>query len=77
MSGWPFKYSTGEPKDIGLYLACWILKHDGEENCHFALVQYDLGWDIGDYPDPPDYWMEVTDPRDDLDQMKEYENSVL
>jgi|TARA_Y100000310_G_scaffold230194_1_gene232630 hypothetical protein len=77
VSGWNFKWSTGQPKDDGLYMACWLQKDEGQERVPFyALLKYKGGWNIPGWSEAPDYWMEVTPPSEDFEQMKEYENAT-
>lgn len=77
MTGWPFKWNRGTPQSDGLYMACWLLSGEGRDKVpNYALVKYNEGWQIGDFPDAPHYWMEVTDPADDFALMEEYENQL-
>lgn len=77
MSGWPFKWRQDYPTEPGLYLVCWYIPVlDFKPN--YELYQWDGKERFGiSYDFDPTHWQRVTSPADDLEQMKEHENSVL
>lgn len=77
MSGWPFRWSQDEPTEPGLYLVCWYIPVL-EVKPNYELYQWDGKERFGSsYDFDPTHWQRVTSPADDLEQMKEHENTVL